>query len=98
MFYWKIKYWWKVINVIVVATLIMTVPLSLSDVALNSAMIKLRVSSIGISFLILCEIMNKNERILENKRPYHAVAQRIQQEDDAIENHLNQNNERRDYS
>ncbi len=61
MFCWKLKYWWKVINVVIVGSLAATVPLSFNSM-LDTGMIKLRIFSIGISFLILCEIMTKNER------------------------------------
>ena len=73
MFFWEIKSWWKVINVVVVATLVSTVPLSLNSF-LEPGQIKLRIFSIGISFLILCEILTKNEKICKKKKPFNAVA------------------------
>ncbi len=90
MFCWKIKYWWKVINVVIVGSLAATVPLSFNSM-LDTGMIKLRIFSIGISFLILCEIMTKNERFQEKEKPYHAVAKPVYHEEETIEDYLYEN-------
>ncbi|EGR30433.1 hypothetical protein IMG5_132170 [Ichthyophthirius multifiliis] len=78
IFIWKKPLWWKSLNVLVVTLMVILVPFTIREYQLYGYSIerlKFRVCSIGLSFLLLCEIMSirewktlKFEELKKNKK------------------------------
>eukprot|EP00743_Colponemidia_sp_Colp-15_P001945 GILK01002117.1.p1 GENE.GILK01002117.1~~GILK01002117.1.p1 ORF type:complete len:685 (+),score=76.20 GILK01002117.1:99-2057(+) len=83
--HWHRPLWWKIANVLVVTAMVAQVPLSFVgylQLGVDRTSLGLRVTSMGLSFLLLCEIMTIKEQAREQqalrsaaKRPISAAQQ-----------------------
>lgn len=65
LFIWKKPLLWKILNALVVTLMVIQVPLTMRHYQLHSFStehLKIRICSIGLSFLLLCEILSIREQ------------------------------------
>ena len=65
IFYWRKPLYWKLLNIFVVTFMVLQVPLTMIGYLESKHSIenlKMRICSIGLSFILLCEIMSIRER------------------------------------
>lgn len=65
IFYWNKPLYWKIINIFIVTIMVLQVPLTMIgyvESGISVEKLKIRISSIGLLFILMCEIMSIRER------------------------------------
>ncbi|KRX05139.1 Cytochrome b5-like heme/steroid binding domain [Pseudocohnilembus persalinus] len=80
---WKKPFWWKLTNTIIIAMMVLQVPLTMRELDNNEndmQRIKFRIFSIGLSFILLCEILSiREQKSIRLKRIQNVLSQQKEQ-------------------
>ncbi|KAL4467020.1 hypothetical protein ABPG74_010617 [Tetrahymena malaccensis] len=82
IFIWKKPLIWKILNVLVVTLMVVQVPLTMRQYqlhAFSTEHLKIRICSIGLSFLLLCEILSIREQKSMKSKKIQETIQKIKQ-------------------
>ena len=73
---WKKPLYWKMLNAVVVTLMVIQMPITLREyieMGISLERLKLRIFSIGLSFLLLCEILSiREQRTLKWKSNFYS--------------------------
>ncbi|EAR97022.2 cytochrome b5-like heme/steroid-binding domain protein (macronuclear) [Tetrahymena thermophila SB210] len=97
IFIWKKPLTWKILNVLVVTLMVVQVPLTMRQYQLHAFStdhLKIRICSIGLSFLLLCEIMSIREQKSMKSKKIQETIQKIKQSQNVSEVSQKQQNEK----